>query len=70
MFMHKSWSKTDLLEKWKAQSVQRNLKDLTVGPVLTWNNEQIKKHQDAILELDGAKLLWGGEPLPKNTIPS
>jgi len=69
MFMHKKWNKTDLLEKWKAQTVQRNLNDLTVGPVLTWNNKQIKAHQEAILELDGTKLLWGGAPLPANTIP-
>ena len=44
MFMHKKWNKTDLLEKWKAQTVQRNLANLTVGPVLTWNNKQIRAH--------------------------
>lgn len=38
MFMHKAWNKTNILEVWKAQAEQRNLKDLTVGPVLSWNN--------------------------------
>jgi len=54
MFMHKSWAKTNVLEVWKNQAAQRSLKDLTVGPVLSWNNTQIKAHIDAILELDGA----------------
>jgi 1-pyrroline-5-carboxylate dehydrogenase len=47
----------------KAQAAKRSLKDLTIGPILTWNNEKIKAHLDAILELDGAKVLWGGVPL-------
>jgi len=38
MFMHKAWNKTNILETWKSQAEQRNLKDLTVGPVLSWNN--------------------------------
>lgn len=69
MFMHKSWAKTNILETWKSQAEQRNLKDLTVGPVLSWNNTQIKAHIDAILELDGAKILWGGKPLQNHKIP-
>lgn len=69
MFMHKSWAKTNILEVWKNQASQRNLKDLTVGPVLSWNNTQIKAHIDAILELDGAKILWGGKPLQNHKIP-
>jgi hypothetical protein len=39
MFMHRNWRKTDLIEKMRAQAAKRSLKDLTVGPVLTWNNE-------------------------------
>ena len=39
LFMHKNWKKTDLLDKMKAQAAKRSLKDLTIGPVLTWNNE-------------------------------
>jgi len=36
---------------------------------LTWNNEKIKAHLDAILELDGAEVLFGGKPLKNHTIP-
>jgi hypothetical protein len=37
--MHKNWRKTDLLEKMAAQAAKRNLANLTVGPVLSWNND-------------------------------
>jgi 1-pyrroline-5-carboxylate dehydrogenase len=43
---------------------------MTIGPVLTWNNEQIKAHLDAVLELDGSKILFGGVPLKDHTIPA
>lgn len=49
---------------------RRNHKDLTIGPVLTWNNKKIKEHVDAILALEGAKVLCGGAPLTeKHRIP-
>jgi 1-pyrroline-5-carboxylate dehydrogenase len=54
----------------KTQAARRNLKDLTIGPVLSWTNERIKAHQDAILELDGTKILFGGNPLKDHSIPS
>jgi len=42
---------------------------LTIGPVLSWSNDKIKAHFDAVMELDGAELLCGGQPLKKTTIP-
>jgi 1-pyrroline-5-carboxylate dehydrogenase len=42
--MHRNWKKTDVLEKMKSQATKRNLKDLSAGPILTWNNKQIKEH--------------------------
>lgn len=69
MFMHRNWRKTGLLDKMAEQAGKRSLKDLTVGPVLTWNNEMIKAHLDAILELDGSKILFGGVPLTGHSIP-
>jgi len=53
MFMHKNWKKTDILEKMGEQAMKRNLKDLSIGPILSWTNERIKAHIDAVLELDG-----------------
>lgn len=70
MFMHKNWSKTNVLETVVNQASKRNLKDLTIGPVLTWTNENIKKHIDDILLLEDTKLLCGGKPLTGHSIPS
>jgi len=52
-----------------SQAAKRSLKDFTCGPVLTWNNKRIQQHIDAILELDGAKVLFGGKPLKNHSIP-
>ena len=68
--MHKNWKKTNVLEKMKEQAEKRSLQDLTVGPVLSWNNEKIKAHIDAILEMEGSKLITGGKPLTNHNIPS
>jgi 1-pyrroline-5-carboxylate dehydrogenase len=70
LFVHKNWRKTDLLEKMAAQASKRSLHDLTIGPILTWTNDKIKAHQDAVLELEGAKLLFGGNPLKDHSIPA
>lgn len=32
-------------------------------------NEKFKAHLDAVLALDGAELMWGGEPLTGHSIP-
>jgi len=69
MFIHTNWHKHDILGKLKALAERRNLKDLSIGPVLTWNNERIKSHIDSLLELEGAKILWGGKSLTGHTIP-
>jgi 1-pyrroline-5-carboxylate dehydrogenase len=63
--MHKNWKKTKFLELIESQASKRNLQNLSVGPILSWTNERIKAHIDSILELEGATILFGGEPLPK-----
>lgn len=47
--MHRNWRQTNFLETIEKQAAKRNLKDLTIGPVLSVNNETIKKHMDQIL---------------------
>ena len=44
-------------------AAKRNLQDLSIGPVLTWNNQQIQEHINKLLLIDGAKLFFGGKPL-------
>jgi len=69
MFVHRNWMKTHFLDKVKELAERRKLSDLTIGPVLTWNNEQMEAHIKEVLELEGAKLLFGGKRLTGHTIP-
>lgn len=70
MFAHENWMKAGIIDKIKALAARRKLSDLTVGPVLTWDNQKIKSHIDSILALPGTKLLFGGKPLTNHSIPS
>jgi 1-pyrroline-5-carboxylate dehydrogenase len=69
MIMHSNWRKAGLLEQMRGRAESRQLSDLTIGPVLTWTTEAILGHMNKLLQVPGAKLLWGGEPLKDHTIP-
>jgi 1-pyrroline-5-carboxylate dehydrogenase len=49
---------------------KRNLKDLTIGPVLTVTNEKFLFHLNSVLSIPGANLAFGGKLLSDHTIPS
>jgi len=68
LFVHESWTDA-LLPKLKELAARRSLDDLTTGPILSWTNEQIKSHIAAVLEVDGTKLLFGGNELTGHSIP-
>lgn len=68
LFMHENWSAA-LRPKLSELAARRTLDDLTLGPVLTWNNDRIKNHIDALLAIPGAELLFGGQPLVGHSIP-
>lgn len=55
--------KAGFVDKIKTLAARRKLEDLTVGPVLTWDNKKIQQHIDSILALHGAKVLFGGRPI-------
>ncbi len=65
---HDSWADS-LLPKLKELAERRSLEDLSLGPVLTWTNDQIRAHIDAIMAIPGAELLFGGKPLEGHSIP-
>ena len=69
LFAHENWIDS-LLPKLKSLAARRSLGDLSIGPVLSWSNEQIRQHIDAVLAIPGAELLFGGTPLTKHTIPA
>jgi 1-pyrroline-5-carboxylate dehydrogenase len=68
LFAHENWAEA-LYPKLGELAARRSLDDLTVGPVLSWSNERIAAHIDAVLAVDGAGLLFGGKPLAGHTIP-
>jgi 1-pyrroline-5-carboxylate dehydrogenase len=68
LFVHDNWSEA-LLPKLAELAGRRSLANLSLGPVLTWNNERIRQHIDALLAIPGASLLFGGRPLAGHAIP-
>ena len=69
LFVHDNWADA-LLPKLGELAGRRRLDDLTTGPVLTWTNDQMKDHIDAVLAVPGAELMFGGSPLTGHEIPS
>jgi 1-pyrroline-5-carboxylate dehydrogenase len=70
LFVHENWkNNTNLLAKMKALAQQRNLSDLTVGPVLTIDTPTLLHHIQKLLEIPGAELMWGGKELANHKIP-
>lgn len=70
VFKHKNWNETDLIADMNYLARKRNLADLSIGPVLTWTNEQIGAHIANLLKIKGSHLLFGGKPLTGHKIPS
>jgi len=68
LFVHDNWVDV-LMPKLRELAGRRSLSDLTIGPVLSWTNAQIKAHIDAVLAVPGTELLFGGEPLTGHDIP-
>ncbi|MDH3588610.1 MAG: aldehyde dehydrogenase family protein [Gammaproteobacteria bacterium] len=69
LFVHDNWS-SQLIPKLKTLAARRSLGDLSIGPVLSWTNDQIKEHIDATLSVPGAELLFGGSPIDGHDIPA
>jgi 1-pyrroline-5-carboxylate dehydrogenase len=68
LFVHENWADA-LLPKLGPLAARRSIDNLTIGPVLSWTNEQIRQHVDACLAVPGAELMFGGKPLEGHDIP-
>jgi 1-pyrroline-5-carboxylate dehydrogenase len=68
LFVHDNWAEA-VLPKLKTLADRRSLDGLSVGPVLSWSNQQIRSHIDAVLEIPGTELLFGGSELTDHNIP-
>ncbi|KAK9807656.1 hypothetical protein WJX72_005582 [[Myrmecia] bisecta] len=69
LFMHENWKQAGLEQKLKELAAKRNLDDVTVGPVLTWTSDAMLAHVKKLLQLPGARLVFGGEKLTGHDIP-
>lgn len=69
LFVHDHWNQLGLKGKLREFASRRRLEDHTSCPVLTWNNTQIQRHVDEVLQVPGAQLLFGGQPYTGHTIP-
>lgn len=68
-FIHENWKKSGLLDKIKSRAATRTLENFTNGPVLTVTTDQILDHTNAIANIVGAEVLWGGKELTNHNIP-
>ena len=66
IFAHDNWMDQNFIDKLSSLAGKRNLNDLTIGPTLSVNNEDIFNHMEMILDLPGTKLLFGGEVFESN----
>ena len=63
LFMHDNWVRAGLEEKLAERAARRRLRDLTVGPVLTWTSEAMLSHVSKLAALPGARVAFGGQKL-------
>jgi len=69
LFVHRNWSDA-LLPELTSLAARRKLDDLTLGPILSWTDEQIDGHIRTLTSIEGAKLLFGGNHLAGHSIPN
>lgn len=65
LFVHKNWVRAGFLDKIKVLAERRSLADLTSGPILTVTNQRFLDHVQALLQVPGSRLLFGGDLLPQ-----
>jgi 1-pyrroline-5-carboxylate dehydrogenase len=68
LFVHRNWTSA-LVPAMAKLAGRRRLVDLTLGPILSWSNDQIRSHIAAMLSIEGGKLLFGGNCLTGSGIP-
>lgn len=68
LFVHSDWQ--GVVPKLAKLAGKRNVADLTIGPVLSWTNEQIRTHLDRVLQqVPNARIEFGGKALAQQDVP-
>lgn len=72
LFAHEAWTRSgvDIEGRLRALAGSRRLADLTVGPVLSRTTASMLQHVDALLEIPGARVAFGGKELGQHSIPA
>jgi len=68
LLVHENWQAA-LLPRLAELAGRRKLQDLSNGPLLSLTNDQVRAHIDAVLQVPGSELLFGGSPLQGHSIP-
>jgi len=63
LFAHENWVAGGLFQKLETLAGKRNLKDLTIGPVLSWTTDAMIEHISKLEAIPGAKVIFGGNAL-------
>ena len=69
LFAHENWERAGLFDRMKENASRRNLDDLSIAPVLTVTTERMLDHASRLLQIPGARLLFGGKELENHNIP-
>ncbi|MBI5005129.1 MAG: aldehyde dehydrogenase family protein [Candidatus Lloydbacteria bacterium] len=69
LFMHANWKEAGIIDKIAEHALQRNLDDLTIGPLLSVRTKDVLLHIEALSHIKGFELLFGGKPLGGHFIP-
>jgi 1-pyrroline-5-carboxylate dehydrogenase len=70
LFAHKNWVEGGLFERLRQLAQRRHIHDLTLGPILSVTNQELDAQRDRLLQIPGAKLLFGGEHLKEHSFPT
>ena len=62
-FVHENWEAAGFTAKIKETAAQRNVGDLSAGPVLSWSTDKMLDHVGKVAALPGAKVVFGGRKL-------
>ena len=69
LFVHNNWKEAGIIERLAEYALQRNLGDLTIGPLLSVQTKDILLHLEDLSHIKGFDLIFGGKPLDGHVIP-
>lgn len=69
LFMHENWVNAGIEKKIAKLAAGRKLDNLTIGPVLTVTTQTMLDHINALCQIPGARVAFGGKALTNHKIP-